>query len=119
ALLNKSEIVDEIVQTHSHTDGFIADYCDGDLFRSHNLFCEKPNSLQIILYFDEIEVCNPLGAHSGLQKLGIETTLHGSVLLALADTLAAHQLGGFKVGVGFAFSKCRDCFINEDDIAFK
>uniref|UniRef100_A0A1X7V2N3 C2H2-type domain-containing protein n=2 Tax=Amphimedon queenslandica TaxID=400682 RepID=A0A1X7V2N3_AMPQE len=108
-----------IVQTHSHTDGFIADYCDGDLFRSHNLFCEKPNSLQIILYFDEIEVCNPLGAHSGLQKLGIETTLHGSVLLALADTLAAHQLGGFKVGVGFAFSKCRDCFINEDDIAFK
>uniref|UniRef100_A0A1X7STL8 Uncharacterized protein n=1 Tax=Amphimedon queenslandica TaxID=400682 RepID=A0A1X7STL8_AMPQE len=70
ALLNKSEIVDEIVQTHSHTDGFIADYCDGDLFRSHNLFCEKPNSLQIILYFDEIEVCNPLGAHSCLQKLG-------------------------------------------------
>ncbi len=29
-------------------------------------------------------------------------TLQGTVLLTLADTLAAHQLGGFKVGVGFA-----------------
>ena len=28
--------------------------------------------------------------------------LRGTVLLTLADTLAAHQLGGFKVGVGFA-----------------
>ena len=35
--------------------------------------------------------------------------LHGTVLLLLADTMAAHQLCGFKVGVGRALRKCRDC----------
>ena len=24
----------------------------------------------LILYFDELEVCNPLGSHSGVHKLG-------------------------------------------------
>lgn len=33
----------------------------------------------------------------------------GTVLLLLADTLAAHQLGGFKISPGGAFRKCRDC----------
>lgn len=27
----------------------------------------------------------------------------------MADTLAAHSMGGFKVGVGFSFRKCRMC----------
>ena len=27
----------------------------------------------------------------------------------LADMLAAHSIGGFKVGVGFSLRKCRDC----------
>lgn len=40
---------------------------------------------------------------------GIERTMHGNVLLTLADTIAAHQLGGFKIGVGFAHSRCRQC----------
>ena len=48
----------------------LGDYCDGELFRTHNLFSIHCNALQIIAYFDEVEVCNPLGSHSGLQKLG-------------------------------------------------
>ena len=33
-------------------------------------------------------------------KLGREyTTLHAAVLVVLADTLGAHQIGGFKAGV--------------------
>lgn len=34
---------------------------------------------------------------------------NGTVLLVLGDTLAAHDLGGFKVGVGFSLRICRDC----------
>ena len=30
-------------------------------------------------------------------------------VFALADTLAAHSIGGFKVGVGFSLRKCRMC----------
>ena len=38
---------------------------------------------------------------------GKEEVITGSVLFVLADTLAAHDIGGFKDGVGFAFRKCR------------
>ena len=50
---------------------------------------------------------------------GSELTLHGTVLVALADTMAAHQLGGFKVGVGFAVRICRDCMDVREDIQIK
>lgn len=42
--------------------------------------------------------------------------IKGSLLLFLADTLAAHQLGGFKVGVGFSFRKCRNCLVSTDQL---
>ena len=35
--------------------------------------------------------------------------MKGAVVSMLADTQAAHSIGGFKVGVGFAFRKCRNC----------
>ena len=38
---------------------------------------------------------------------GEEQVVRGGVLFALADTLAAHSISGFKVGVGFALRKCR------------
>ena len=36
-----------------------------------------------------------------------------------ADTLAAHSIGGFKVGVGFALRKCRDCLATNETMATK
>ena len=39
--------------------------------------------------------------------------------LFLADTVAAHQIGGFKVGVGFALRKCRHCMASLDEIQSK
>lgn len=35
--------------------------------------------------------------------------LVAAVLVMLADTLAAHAIGGFKMGVGFSLRKCRNC----------
>ena len=49
----------------------------------------------------------------------MEATIRGAVLVALADTLAAHQLGGFKAGVGLALRKCRDCMATGQDIQNK
>ena len=45
-----------------------------------------------------------------------EVQVTGSLLLFLADTLAAHQLGGFKVGVGFSHRKCRNCLATSDEL---
>ena len=32
----------------------------------------------------------------------------------LADTQAAHSIGGFKVGVGFSLRKCRTCLATKE-----
>ncbi len=50
---------------------------------------------------------------------GAEVVLHGTALVTLADTLAAHQLGGFKVGVGFSLRKCRNCMATLEQMSTK
>ena len=40
-------------------------------------------------------------------------------MVILADTLTAHQIGGFKVGVSFALRKCRDCLASDTDMSDK
>lgn len=50
---------------------------------------------------------------------GKEQLVRGGVLFVLADTLAAHALGGFKAGVGFALRKCRMCLATKEQISTK
>lgn len=50
---------------------------------------------------------------------GSKIHFYGTVLLLLADTLAAHQIGGFKVGVSFALRKCRDCLATASEMSNK
>lgn len=157
-------------------EGYFYDIIDGSLLKSHPLFSEKPNTLQIILYTDEIEICNPLGSvatkhkllmvyytlgninpkyrsklaairllaiarsadlrqpgvdvilnrikddldvlYSGveIQTINGEKTIHGAVVSLCGDTLAQHELAGFKEGVGFAYSKCRHCECSFEDM---
>ena len=47
------------------------DLCDGNLFKNHPLFSANPLALQIILFYDELEFCNPLGTHVKKHKLSI------------------------------------------------
>lgn len=51
-------------------EGVLSDYCDGKNFKNHPLYKDEPTSLQIILYFDELELCNPLGSHRKKHKIG-------------------------------------------------
>lgn len=157
-------------------DGFLYDFSNGTLFASHPLFSQRPNSLQIVIYTDAIEICNPLGPHASANKLlmfyytlgnidpkfrsklaairllaiaktrdiskwGVDvilkrilqdltqlyngvriqtpvgdTDLFGAVIAICGDTLAQHELAGFKEGVGFAYSKCRHCECTFEDM---
>lgn len=45
---------------------------------------------------------------------GREIRVKGAVVSLLGDTQAAHSIGGYKVGVGFAFRKCRDCLATKE-----
>ncbi len=50
---------------------------------------------------------------------GEKKVVSGGVLFALADTLAAHSMGGFKIGVGFSLRKCRMCLATGDQMSKK
>ena len=41
----------------------MSDFSDGSFVKSHPLFQQHPNALQVILSHDDFEIVNPLGAH--------------------------------------------------------
>lgn len=73
ALLQDSTIMEQIEQCphRIRKDGLIEDICDGERFQQHPIFSQDPFALQLIAYYDELEICNPLGAHVKTNKLGI------------------------------------------------
>lgn len=175
---SSSRIFDMINTTppSCNREGFLYDIIDGSLFKSHPLFSDRPSALQLILYSDEIEICNPLGPHATANKLlmvyytlgninpkfrsklaairllaiakandidecGVDVVLEridkdlqllyngvkiqtkngqidlfGAVVSVCGDTLAQHELAGFKERVGFAYSKCRHCECTFDEM---
>ena len=48
----------------------LEDFCDGTYFKNYALFSIHGNALQIMMYYDDVEVCNPLGSHTKIHKLG-------------------------------------------------
>ena len=47
---------------------------------------------------------------------GTDRTFHGALLAVIADTLASHQLGGFKGSMSWALRICRTCMATKDTI---
>ena len=59
-----------MIAHQSDSDDIMSDFCDGNYYRLHSLFNDPYPVLQICLYFDELEVCNPLRSKRTLHKLG-------------------------------------------------
>lgn len=170
-LLKNAELRAEVETNHQRHDSFLNDFCDGSFVKAHPLFSVCENALQIIAYFDELEVTNPIGSYVNTHKLGClfftlgnikpayrstfkaiflvavartkdieeygidaflkpfvedlkelylngftvfegepgEKRIFGALTAFLADTAAAHKLGGFKGSVSFARRICRSC----------
>lgn len=51
----------QIHNGHSNNNGFLHDYCDGLNCHNHSLFSVRKDSLQLFFYYDDVEICNPLG----------------------------------------------------------
>lgn len=60
----------QVEKPHQRNDDLLCDFCDGDMFQEHPLFGADPYALQVIVYFDELEVCNPLGSRATKHKIG-------------------------------------------------
>ena len=44
---------------------------------------------------------------------------YGKLILCLGDTLGQHEICGFKLGIGFSYQKCRECYITKNEILEK
>ena len=60
----------QVLKVHTRTDGLIGDYGDGWFIKNDSYFQSNANALQLILYYDDIEVCDVLASHRGQHKLG-------------------------------------------------
>ena len=66
---------------HACGDNLLGDYCDGTDMLHHPLFSIQNKALQIMLYFDEVEVCNPLGTKVKVHKLGDQNIQYSSPVM--------------------------------------
>jgi hypothetical protein len=49
--------------------GLLRDIKDASSYRNNPFFKDNPDALGIILYSDEVEICNPLSASKGVHKI--------------------------------------------------
>lgn len=64
---------------HQCSSGLLNDYCDGKAFMKNPLFSMDRKAIQIFLYYDELEICNPLGSKVKIHKLGLCAYMHTKV----------------------------------------
>lgn len=68
SMLMIPEVLNTVLNSHSSTDGYLRDYCDGVNYANH-LGLSNDICLQIQLYFDEFTVVNPLRNKARIFKL--------------------------------------------------
>ena len=69
-LQSAPDVVSEIMNFHGSPGGTKRDMCDGSIFKSHPVFKEDKKAIQIVAYYDEIELCNALGSKTKKHKMG-------------------------------------------------
>ena len=88
-------------------DGVLYDIRDGTCFKSNSIFQLHTNALQLLLYHDEVEVCNPLGSHIGKHKLDLYYYTLANIdpkyrsklcAIRLAAIVKAHDVGKYGYG---------------------
>uniref|UniRef100_A0A1X7T6R8 Uncharacterized protein n=1 Tax=Amphimedon queenslandica TaxID=400682 RepID=A0A1X7T6R8_AMPQE len=57
------------LRNHQRSDCFLGNYCDSTVYKSHPLFSQYSPVLQLILYYDDVQVGNPLGSRAKKHKL--------------------------------------------------
>ena len=83
----------EVLNPHgNHSDDLLGDFCDGSLIKSHPIFSSDPHALQVVAYYDELEVVNPIGSFIKKHKLGCIFYFLANIRPQYRSTLKAIQL---------------------------
>ena len=69
-------MLEEIDSPHGSSDETMSNFCDAQFIKESEIFKRNPTALQLIMYYDNIKVANPLGAKAGIHKLGTIPCIH-------------------------------------------
>ncbi|XP_071813669.1 uncharacterized protein [Apostichopus japonicus] len=71
-LILSQPIVRELIENEEHSpENFLRGFQDGTLYKQSGFFKEHPCALRLQLYYDDVEVTNPLGSKTGVHKLAM------------------------------------------------
>ena len=112
-ILHSSTVMDSVMNPHSSTDDIMRDFCDGAIISNDNYFQQNPSALQIILFYDDAEFCNPIGHRTKKHSMGLiywtianlhpklRSTYSSIFLLAVAHTKYIKKFGLKNLLVNF------------------
>jgi len=70
-LLMSNEKFREVVQSENpNNKGLISSFVDGQHYRNNAFYHDCDLVLRLLLYYDELEIANPLGSKTGIHKIG-------------------------------------------------
>ena len=70
-VLSNDDVKETILSEEPSAEGVIGSFIDGDQFKNNPFFQRYPHALRIDIYYDDLEVVNPLGSKTGSHKLGV------------------------------------------------
>lgn len=92
SLLQHPEVLAEVLQDRLSQDGTIKDFCDGEYYRTNELYQEHSSSLQIELYYDDFTAANAIGSKSRSYKISAFYFILGNLSPWLRSKLDNIQL---------------------------
>lgn len=108
---------------------YLNDYCDGLQFQSHPLISNDDDKfLQIVLYYDELEICNPLGSRRKKHKIGNITYCVHMTLSKVGTSISPFRnVGCMHVGETFfgrggggplSCALCKRALVSQDQLHY-
>ena len=91
AMLKNEDVLKEVLCSHKSSGAKLGDFCDGKALRRDQVFSDF-NALQIVAYYDDLEICNPLGAASKRHKIGVFFFFLGNIHPCYRSSLSISQL---------------------------
>ena len=62
-LLQNDNIQKELQASQNQDATIYSDFSSGSVWEEHPLFSDKPEALQIVANYDELEIVNPIGSY--------------------------------------------------------
>lgn len=70
-ILQNDEVRNAILLESGSEEGVLSSFVDGQHFKQHEFFQRYKNAIRIEIYFDDVEIANPLGSKTVIHKLGV------------------------------------------------